>query len=127
MKDERVAICLTSPHGQSCTTRPRSATVPVMTLYRIDLLLRASLDEEALHEILIRANTYAIVEAVDAILENDDGNCHFTARIDAPSPQSALGSVLTVLAQISGHIGLVEEGSLRRVTIECEEPVSASG
>jgi hypothetical protein len=30
--------------------------------------------------------------------------------------------MLTVLAQTSGHVGLVEEGSLRRVVIEREEP-----
>lgn len=92
-------------------------------MYRVDLLLRANVDDEALHEILIRANTYAIVEGVEATRDTGGGDCRFTARIDAPSPEAALGSLLTVIAQTSGHIGLVEEGSLRRVTIESEEPV----
>jgi hypothetical protein len=43
------------------------------------------------------------------------------ARIDAPSAEAALGATLTVLAQTSGHVGLVEEGSLRRVAIDREE------
>jgi hypothetical protein len=90
-------------------------------MYRVDLHLRAAVDHEALHEILMRSNTYAIVESVEATRDHDGEDCHFTARVDAPSPEAALGSVLTVIAQTSGHIGLVEEGSLRRVAIECEE------
>lgn len=93
-------------------------------MYRIDLLLRADVDDEALHEILIRANTYAIVNDVEATRDAGDESCRFTARIDAPSPEAALGSVLTVIAQTSGHAGLVEEGSVRRVVIEREEPRS---
>jgi hypothetical protein len=93
-------------------------------MYRVDLLVRANVDDEALHEILIRANTYAIVETVEATRDDGGENCRFTARIDAPSPEAALGSVLTVIAQTSGHVGLVEEGSLRRVSIEREEPGS---
>lgn len=90
----------------------------------MDLLLRANVDDEALHEILIRANTYAIAETVEATRDNGGDECRFTVRIDAPNPEAALGSVLTVLAQTSGHIGLVEEGSLRRVVIEREGPGS---
>ncbi len=98
-----------------------------MTFYRIDLLLNADVDEETLHEILVRANTYAIVRAVDAAREGSGETCRFTASIDAPNPQAALGSLLTVIAQTSGHIGLAEEGSLRRVEIESEEPRSMAG
>jgi hypothetical protein len=93
-------------------------------MYRVDLLVRADVDEEALHEILIRANTYAIVTTVDATRDNGGQRCRFTARIDAPSPEAALGSLLTVIAQTSGHVGLVEEGSVHRVVIEREEPGS---
>jgi hypothetical protein len=92
-------------------------------MYRVDLLLRADIDDEALHEILIRANTYAIITSVEATRDNGQ-SCRFTARIDAPRPEAALGSVLTVIAQTSGHLGLVEEGSVHRVTIEREEPGS---
>lgn len=95
-------------------------------LYRVDLLLRANVDDEALHEILIRANTYAIIETVEATHEADDDDCRFTARVDAPSPEAALGSVLTVIAQTSGPVGLVEEGSLRRVVIEREETLDTA-
>jgi hypothetical protein len=90
--------------------------------YRIDLLIRATLDDESLHEILIAANAYAIVQTVDATRGEDGEDHHFTARIEAPSPEAALGSLLTVLAQTSGHVGLVEEGSLRRVVIERDDP-----
>jgi hypothetical protein len=88
--------------------------------YRVDLLLRAKVEDEALREIVMLANTYAIVETVEATLENGDDECRITARIDAPNPQAALGSVLTVLAQTSGHVGLVEEGSIHSVVIERE-------
>ena len=93
-------------------------------MYRIDLLLRGDVDDEALHEILIRANTYAIVDIVEAPRDTGAKECRFTARIDAPSPEAALGSLLTVIAQTSGHLGLVEEGSVRRVVIEREEPAT---
>jgi hypothetical protein len=92
--------------------------------YRVDLLLRVNVDDEALREILMRANTYAIAETVEATRDNGGDECRFTARIDAPNPEAALGSVLTVIAQTSGHVGLVEEGSLRRVVIQREEPGS---
>jgi hypothetical protein len=89
--------------------------------YRVELLLRANADDEAVHEILMRANTHAIIETVEATRDEADEVHLFTARIDAPSPEAALGSVLTVLAQTSGHVGLAEEGSVRRVLIEREE------
>jgi hypothetical protein len=89
--------------------------------YRVDLLLRANADDEAVHEILMRANTYAIIETVAATRDEGDEDHLFTARIDAPSPEAALGAVLTVLAQTSEHVGLVEEGSVRRVLIERDE------
>ena len=91
-------------------------------LYRVDLLLKADVGDEALHEILIQANTYAIVQNVEATRDDTGEECRFTASLDAPSPEAALGSLLTVIAQTSGPIGLVEEGSLRRVVIEREEP-----
>jgi hypothetical protein len=87
--------------------------------YRLVLLLRADVSDESLHEVLVRANTYAIAETVDATRDGED--YRFTASIDAPSPEAALGALLTVLAQTSGHVGLVEEGSLRRIVIEREE------
>jgi len=86
--------------------------------YQIDLLLRANVDDETLHEIVLRANTYAIVETVEATRDGSADDHRFTAKIDAPSPEAALGAILTVLAQTSGHVGLVEEGSLRRIAIE---------
>ncbi len=55
--------------------------------------------------------------------DTDKESCRFTARINAPSAEAALGASLTVLAQTSGHVGLVEEGALQRVTIEREEPL----
>jgi hypothetical protein len=91
--------------------------------FRIDLDVRADVDEEALHEVQLLANTYAIVDIVEATRDPGSGDSHFTARIDAPSAEAALGSLLTVIAQTSGHAGLAEEGSLRRVTIEREESV----
>lgn len=110
--------------GRSCAPSRRSATVPALMLYRIELLIWSNLGDEALHEIEISANTYAIVEAVEATRDTDSENCRFTARINAPSPEAALGTVLTVIAQSSGYVGLAEEGSMRRVTIEREDPPS---
>jgi hypothetical protein len=94
-------------------------------MYRVDLVLRANVDDETLHEILLRANTYAVVEVVEATLDSGD-NCFVTARIDAPGPVAALGSLLTVLSQTSEHVGLAEEGSLRRIAVEREDPLAAS-
>ena len=84
------------------------------------------MDDEALHEILIRANTYAVVETVEATRDADGDDCVVGARIDAPGPIAALGTLLTVLSQTSEHLGLGEEGSLRRVAVEREEPFSSS-
>lgn len=94
-------------------------------MYRVDLVLRAKVDDETLHEILLRANTYAVVEVVEATRDSGD-NCFVTARIDAPGPVAALGALLTVLSQTSEHVGLAEEGSLRRVAVEREEPLAES-
>jgi ABC-type spermidine/putrescine transport system permease subunit II len=93
----------------------------VAMMYRVELLLEANVDDETLHEILVRANTYAIVEEINATRDDGDERYLFTGRVDAPNPEAALGTILTVLAQTSGHVGLVEEGSLRRVVIEREE------
>jgi hypothetical protein len=90
--------------------------------YRVDLRVRADVDDEVLHEIPMLANTYAIVDEVQATRDPESGDPAFMARIDAPNPQAALGSLLTVLAQTSGHAGLAEEGSLLRAVIEREEP-----
>ncbi|HYZ13180.1 MAG TPA: hypothetical protein VFA08_06175 [Actinomycetota bacterium] len=90
-------------------------------MYRVEVVLSANVDDDTLHEILIRANTYAIVEHVEAT-RTDRRDCLVVARVDAPGPVAALGSVLTVLAQTSEHLGLGEEGSLRRVAVEREEP-----
>jgi hypothetical protein len=90
--------------------------------YRLDLRVRADIEDEVLQEIPLLANTYAIVEEVEATRDAESGDPRFTARIDAPSPQAALGALLTVIGQTSGHAGLAEEASLRRVVIEREEP-----
>ena len=66
------------------------------------------------------ANTYAIVDEVNATRDPESGDPRFPARIDAPNPQAALGALLTVIAQTSGHAGLAEEGSLIRVMVERE-------
>jgi hypothetical protein len=52
--------------------------------FRIDLLVRADVDEEALHEVQVMANTYAIVDIVEAARDPGSGDFRFTARIDAP-------------------------------------------
>jgi hypothetical protein len=91
--------------------------------YRLDLRVRADVDDEALHEIGILANTYAIVDEVMASRDPESGEPRITARIDAPSAEAALGALLTVISQTSGHAGLAEEGSLNRVLIEREAPI----
>ena len=95
--------------------------------YRVGLLLRADVDDEEVHQILVMANTYAILQVDEATRDAGSGDCRFTARIDAPSAEAALGSVLTVVAQVSGHIGLAEEASLRKAVIERDEPVLGQG
>jgi hypothetical protein len=94
-------------------------------LYRVELLLRSNVSDESLHEVLVRANTYAIIETVEVSRDAAE-SCRFTASIDAPSAEAALGASLTVLAQTSGHVGLVEEGALRRVVIEREETLGGT-
>jgi len=90
-------------------------------MYRVELVVRATVDDRALHEILLRANTYAIVEVVEATRDSG-GDCFVTARIDAPGPVAAIGSLLTVLSQTSEHLGLAEEGSVWRLAVEREGP-----
>ena len=91
-------------------------------MYRVDVVLSANVDDDTLHEILIRANTYAIVEHVEATRGTGHQGCLVVARVDAPGPVAALGSLLTVLSQTSEHLGLGEEGSLHRIAVEREEP-----
>ena len=91
--------------------------------YRLDLRVRADVDDEVLHEIGILANTYAIVDEVEASRDPESEDARFMARIDAPSPHAALGALLTVIAQTSGHAGLADQGALHRVVIEREMPV----
>jgi hypothetical protein len=88
--------------------------------YRVDLRVRADVDDEGLHEVQLLANTYAIVDEVEATRDPESGDARFLARIDAPNPQAALGALLTVIGQTSGHAGLAEEASVRSVTIERE-------
>jgi hypothetical protein len=89
-------------------------------MYRVEVVVSANVEDNALHEMLVRANTYAIVEEVEATRARDGGDCLVVARIDAPGPVAALGSLLTVLSQTSLHLGWGEEGSVRRVAIERE-------
>jgi hypothetical protein len=44
-----------------------------------------------------------------------------------PAPKPRSGALLTVVSQTSRHLGLAEEGSLRRMVIEREEPVGHTG
>jgi hypothetical protein len=91
--------------------------------FRLDLRVRADVDDEVLHEIGVLANTYAIVDEVQVTRDAERREPRLTARIDAPSAEAALGALLTVIGQTSGHTGLAEEGSVNRVLIEREEPV----
>jgi hypothetical protein len=95
--------------------------------YRLDLRIRADVEDDALHEVPLLANTYAIVDEVQSMRDPESGDPRFTARIDAPSAQAALGALLTVISQTSGHAGMAEEGSLRRVVIEHEDAVHHPG
>lgn len=106
-----------------CTGSPCRATVREAMWYRLDLRVRADVDDEALHEVGILANTYAIVDEVMASRDPESGEPRIIARIDAPSAEAALGALLTVISQTSGHAGLAEEGSLNRVLIEREAPI----
>ena len=106
--------------GAACHVRVRYGAEAMW--YRIDLRVRADADDEVLHEVQLLANTYAIVDEVEATRDAESGDVRFLARIDAPDPQAALGSLLTVIAQTSGHTGLADEGSVRSVAIEREAP-----
>lgn len=105
-----------------CTGSPCRATVRGAMWYRLDLRVREDVDDEALHEVGILANTYAVVDEVMASRDPESGEPRIIARIDAPSAEAALGALLTVISQTSGHAGLAEEGSLNRVLIEREAP-----
>lgn len=72
-------------------------------IYWVDVVLSAKVDDEALHAIPIRANTYAVVETVEATRGTDGDDCVVAAQIDAPGPVAALGTLLTVLSQTSEH------------------------
>jgi hypothetical protein len=95
--------------------------------YRLALRVRADVDDDVLQEISLLANTYAIVDEVLASRDPESGDPRFTARMDAPNPQAALGALLTVIAQTSGHVGLAEEASVNRVVIEREETARHAG
>jgi hypothetical protein len=90
--------------------------------YRVDLRVRADADDELLHEVQLLANTYAIVDEVEATRDPESGDARFVARIDAPNSQSALGALLTVIGQTSGHAGLAEEGAVRSASVQREDP-----
>jgi hypothetical protein len=88
--------------------------------FRVEVRVRADVDDAALGEVPLLANTYAIVDVVEAGRDPETREPRIMARIDAPNAQAALGAVLTVVAQTSGHAGLAEEGAVRSVVIERE-------
>jgi hypothetical protein len=90
--------------------------------FRVDLRVRTDADDDALHEIAVLANTYAIVDEVKAERDPPSGDPRFAARIDAPNAQSAIGVLLTVIGQTSGHTGLTEAGAVRGITVERDDP-----
>ena len=77
--------------------------------YRLELRVRAGVDDDALHEIGILANTYAIVDEVMVSRDPESGEPRIIARIDAERG-AALGALLTVTSQTSGHAGLAGGG-----------------
>ncbi|MCD6023065.1 MAG: Adenylyl cyclase, partial [Actinomycetia bacterium] len=85
--------------------------------YRLDLRVRADVDDEALHEIGVLANTYAVVDEMLATRDPESGDPRFIARIDAPSAEAALGALLTVISQTSGHAGRHTLARMQRRTI----------
>ena len=87
--------------------------------YRVEIRVRAAAEDDILRQIPLLANTYAIVDTLEASRDHA-GDPRITARIDAPNVQAALGAVLTVLSQTSGHAGLAEAGSVRSVVVERE-------
>ncbi|HET9249339.1 MAG TPA: hypothetical protein VFP13_05275 [Actinomycetota bacterium] len=87
--------------------------------YRIEIRVRSEAEDDVLRNVQLLANTYAIVDVLEASRSPGEDPL-ITARIDAPNVQAALGSVLTVLSQTSGHAGLAEAGSVRGVVVERE-------
>lgn len=87
--------------------------------YRVEIRVRSDAEDDVLRDVQLLANTYAIVDVLEASREGDEDPM-ITARIDAPNVQAALGAVLTVLSQTSGHAGLAEAGSVRSVVVERE-------
>ena len=90
--------------------------------FRVELRVRTDADDDALHEIAVLANTYAIVDEVKVDRDPASEDLRFGARIDAPNAQSAIGVLLTVIGQTSGHPGLTEAGAVRGLTVERDEP-----
>jgi hypothetical protein len=87
--------------------------------YRVEIRVRSEAEDEVLRDVQLLANTYAIVDVLETSREPGE-DPRITARIDAPTVQAALGAVLTVLSQTSGHAGLAEAGSVRSVVVERE-------
>jgi hypothetical protein len=87
--------------------------------YRVEIRVRSDAEDDVLRDVQLLANTYAIVDVLEAAREAGE-DPRITARIDAPNVQAALGAVLTVLSQTSGRSGLAEEGSVRSVIVERE-------
>jgi hypothetical protein len=87
--------------------------------YRVEIRVRSDAEDDVLRDVQLLANTYAIVDVLEASRERDEDPL-ITARIDAPNVQAALGAVLTVLSQTSGHAGLAEAGSVHSVVVERE-------
>ena len=88
--------------------------------YRVEIRVRAEAEDDILGQAQLLANTYAVVDAFEASRDPESGDPRITARIDAPNVQAALGAVLTVLSQTSGHAGLAEAGSVHSVVVERE-------
>ena len=77
--------------------------------FRIDLLVRTDADDDALHEVQLLANTYAIVDVVEAGRDPESGDPRITARTRRPERRGGARGALTVIGQTSGHAGLAEE------------------
>lgn len=87
--------------------------------YRVEIRVRSNAEDDVLRDVQLLANTYAIVDVLEAAREAGE-DPRISARIDAPNVQAALGAVLTVLSQTSGRSGLAEAGSVRSVIVERE-------
>lgn len=88
--------------------------------YRVEIRVQAEAEDNILRQVQLLANTYAIVDGLEVSRDPGSGDPRITARIDSPNVQAALGAVLTVLSQTSGHAGLAEAGSVRSVVVERE-------